>query len=517
MVTGLVNEHTLIVDPDKLEYQLEQAVVTRLNQGVLVDEVNKQIVLPKLLDWYKQDLAPSKLDEDVLRWCLCYLRGHAYSVIEKMLNNTKEWSIKYRKYLWEFFYYRVPGDYETVKNSKLEFNSTNSGCGDWLEIHFPGLGWKHMYFQVEDNDVDARVVYRSGQGSPNAMSYEVSLKSVKKVTESKLKYGFIVTTEEKGVESLPTDRKQIHIQAKTAELRQKWMAVFSWLCGRQKLIADSSGSAPGNSTAQNCAQVWKVVPDEPLSKITQAMEKTGCNATTRDEYQQTILHIAASENRTDLVFLLLSKQYNADVNAVDLHGWSCLHCAACNGSLEVLELLLTTSRADVNAQTIHGNSALHYFVGAPCLDPFRFEQVFELFVHRRADLNLANQSGDTPLHIASSTPRKLCVALLLQNGANPDIQNGAGETALNLAVRQGHESIVELLVRNGAIKDEDMRRAQINIAREYAREDIVDLLGRVKVDDVSSEKLWFEDPPFLPAEAIETNPFSPFDSSNPFS
>ena len=52
------------------------------------------------------------------------------------------------------------------------------------------------------------------------------------------------------------------------------------------------------------------------------MEKTGCNATTRDEYQQTILHIAASENRTDLVFLLLSKQYNADVNAVDLHGWS---------------------------------------------------------------------------------------------------------------------------------------------------------------------------------------------------
>ena len=97
MVTGLVNEHTLIVDPDKLEYQLEQAVVTRLNQGVLVDEVNKQIVLPKLLDWYKQDFAPSKLDEDVLRWCLCYLRGHAYSVIEKMLNNTKEWSIKYRK------------------------------------------------------------------------------------------------------------------------------------------------------------------------------------------------------------------------------------------------------------------------------------------------------------------------------------------------------------------------------------------------------------------------------------
>ena len=109
-----------------------------------------------------------------------------------------------------------------------------TGCGDWLEIHFPGLGWKHMYFQVEDNDVDARVVYRSGQGSPNAMSYEVSLKSVKKVTESKLKYGFIVTTEEKvffvvffaaeiaqGVESLPTDRKQIHIQAKTAELRQK--------------------------------------------------------------------------------------------------------------------------------------------------------------------------------------------------------------------------------------------------------------------------------------------------------
>ena len=100
------------------------------------------------------------------------------------------------------------------------------------------------------------------------------------MTESKLKYGFIVTTEEKvffvvffaaeiaqGVESLPTDRKQIHIQAKTAELRQKWMAVFSWLCGRQKLIADSSGSAPGNSTAQNCAQVWKVVPDEPLSKV----------------------------------------------------------------------------------------------------------------------------------------------------------------------------------------------------------------------------------------------------------
>ncbi|KAF9577252.1 hypothetical protein BGW38_007661, partial [Lunasporangiospora selenospora] len=64
------------------------------------------------------------------------------------------------------------------------------------------------------------------------------------------------------------------------------------------------------------------------------------------------LHLAASYNHLDLCRYLVHK--GANVNLMDVEGWTPMHCAAAEGHLAVFELLVKEPNADLEAMTFDG-------------------------------------------------------------------------------------------------------------------------------------------------------------------
>ncbi|ORY78152.1 ankyrin, partial [Protomyces lactucae-debilis] len=97
------------------------------------------------------------------------------------------------------------------------------------------------------------------------------------------------------------------------------------------------------------------------------------------------IFLAASENDLETVKQHISA--GADINALDEHGYSCMHAAASYAHLTLLDLLVA-----------HGG-----------------------------DLNLQDHEGDTPLFVVETAPM---AALLISCGADPAHRNKEGKTAL---------------------------------------------------------------------------------------
>ena len=75
----------------------------------------------------------------------------------------------------------------------------------------------------------------------------------------------------------------------------------------------------------------------------------------------------------------------------------------------------------------------------------------ESLVDSGADINAANASGQTPLHLAAANGDTGMVRVLLEDGAELDVpDSGEGLSALHVAAQCGHEQVVDLLVRYGA-------------------------------------------------------------------
>jgi ankyrin repeat protein len=81
----------------------------------------------------------------------------------------------------------------------------------------------------------------------------------------------------------------------------------------------------------------------------------GANVNQRDKYDITPLHIAASNNNSELCELLLN--YGADITAGDKFKKTSLHKASYFRCLEVCELLLNRG-ADMNAKDDKGETPL---------------------------------------------------------------------------------------------------------------------------------------------------------------
>ncbi|CAM9281706.1 unnamed protein product [Chrysoparadoxa australica] len=210
----------------------------------------------------------------------------------------------------------------------------------------------------------------------------------------------------------------------------------------------------------------------------------------RDDGGATPLIIAAANGHEACVRVLLDG--GADLNAAKVNGYTALMDAAQEGHLSVLQLLLqrgagvhkqsndvginalmaacnrghTTcmaalldAGADINGSMAYGCTALFVAAQKGHLD------ALQLLLQRGADVH--KQSNDdeiSALRVACTMGHAMCVAALLDAGADYNTSDKKGGRALHVASMHGHLDVMEILLKRGA--DPDTRLGSVgNVAQ----------------------------------------------------
>jgi cytohesin len=190
-----------------------------------------------------------------------------------------------------------------------------------------------------------------------------------------------------------------------------------------------------------------------------------------DEKGLTPLHTAAANRQFKAADTLLSLR--AKVNARADSGLTPLHVAVRQSDLGMAGLFLT-NRATVNArdnfdntplllavQSVNSENVDQQFVvgkkfGMTNWGGFLMQQLqmVQLLVAHRAEVNVRNRAGATPLSEAARVGNEPVVNVLLQAGADPNgIESATSVTPLHLAAARGHAAIAEALLRHRAAVD----------------------------------------------------------------
>ncbi|KAL6648373.1 hypothetical protein ACP70R_012597 [Stipagrostis hirtigluma subsp. patula] len=170
------------------------------------------------------------------------------------------------------------------------------------------------------------------------------------------------------------------------------------------------------------------------------------------------LHIAAAHGHLQVVSLALDLCVHPDV--VNRHKQTALMLAAMHGRTDCVRRLLDAGANIVMFDSSHGRTCLHYaayyghadslraILAAAKSAPVSQSWGFARFVNVRDD------TGATPLHLAARQGWRRCVHVLLENGAIVSASSGAfgfpGSTPLHLAARGGNLDCVRQLLSWGA-------------------------------------------------------------------
>jgi uncharacterized protein len=108
-------------------------------------------------------------------------------------------------------------------------------------------------------------------------------------------------------------------------------------------------------------------------------------------------------------------------------------------------------------------------LGLACF--FGHYETAEYLIKAGAALNLQSRNvlKAAPLHSAVDAGYAKIVALLLNNGADPNLRDQAGNTSLHIAAQNGNKEIIHLLLLNGA--DLSMHNKDGKLALDLASEE----------------------------------------------
>ena len=166
----------------------------------------------------------------------------------------------------------------------------------------------------------------------------------------------------------------------------------------------------------------------------QVFLRNGIDVNTRNDYDETLLHIAASRGQAECVQELLA--HDADFEAIELDGMTPLYYA---GNAACTQLLLEKGANPNICDTCYHEIPLHEAVQTGNL-----EQATLLIKHgSRCDTK--DIDGNTPLHLAALSGHVDCVQYLLKIGANLEEKNTNGQTAKDRAQLNNHQNVVAFL------------------------------------------------------------------------
>ena len=193
---------------------------------------------------------------------------------------------------------------------------------------------------------------------------------------------------------------------------------------------------------------------------------------------KTALMVAASFGREACIPPLLDA--GAGVNALTADGFTPLHAAAMGGWPRAAECLLEAG-ADLAAPSTHtsellaGSTALHLSCLRTHFESLGvkkngsaedFHQLHQVLLKAGADPNLANGTGETPLHLAVRYGDSGAVTAFLSAEADPNVLNKKGWTPLHYAVSRDQVDVVKCLLSAGA--DAEREKHPGGSARELA-------------------------------------------------
>lgn len=148
-----------------------------------------------------------------------------------------------------------------------------------------------------------------------------------------------------------------------------------------------------------------------------------------DEYDNTVLIIAAQYGRAEIVKFLIENQ--VEIDAKDSDGMTALMLAAKGGHTDTVRLLLEAG-ADITVTDHKGWTAL---MGAAI---YGEPEVVKLLLEAKSDVNIRNTSNETALMMAALRGNTAALQLLIEANADVNLKRNDGRTALMEAAFYGY-------------------------------------------------------------------------------
>ena len=176
--------------------------------------------------------------------------------------------------------------------------------------------------------------------------------------------------------------------------------------------------------------------------IEKVVEGGTIDMTAPDKFGRSPLHWAARAGRNECCTYLMG--IDLDKNAADDAGMTPLLHAAQNG-METTVKMLCDNGCDANSLDNCGNSAMHYAVSKGILG------MVQCLKEIGGSLTSKNKSGFTPAHVCSQNGQLVITRYLVKmlEGKELDIGNEAGNTPLHIASACGFKNLCKNLLEAG--------------------------------------------------------------------
>ena len=185
------------------------------------------------------------------------------------------------------------------------------------------------------------------------------------------------------------------------------------------------------------------------------VKKLGPNPT--DDQGRTPLHYACVSSQLKMVEYLVTK-CGANVNLCDKSGVTPVLLASSKGSFEVFHFLMV-SHCSLVARDLSGNNVVHYLVSSKFFTTKQKEVGLHMLIERAVSIDLPNNNGDTPLHLACKASADSVVRILLEHKADPNAANKSGDTPVHVV--SSVPGALACLLKLAATGTADMHRRNI--------------------------------------------------------